>query len=125
MGFLKNIFKRKVGGTFFGNLLRSVAHTATGGLLGNGAMMLHAGDVQNDQAQKIMASNQKLQNALKQMQVSSVQGGVIANKNHGKPQIGIMDKMKMFYIQHKEYVLAAAGVVVAAAAYYFIKKNRL
>ncbi|WAC02507.1 hypothetical protein N7U66_01990 [Lacinutrix neustonica] len=37
MGFFKNLFKKKPGGTFFGNLLRKGANVATGGILGNGA----------------------------------------------------------------------------------------
>ena len=37
MGFFKNIFKKKKGGTFVGNLIRGVASTATGGVLGSGA----------------------------------------------------------------------------------------
>lgn len=36
MGFLSGIFKKKKGGTFFGNLIRGVASTATGGILGSG-----------------------------------------------------------------------------------------
>lgn len=39
MGFFKNLFKKKKGGTFVGNLIRGVASTATGGLLGNGAQL--------------------------------------------------------------------------------------
>lgn len=37
------LFKRKPGGTVFGNILRGVVRTATGGLLGNGMLMLPAG----------------------------------------------------------------------------------
>lgn len=37
MGFFKNLFKRKEGGTFVGNLFRSVAKPLTGGVLGSGA----------------------------------------------------------------------------------------
>ena len=37
MGFFKKLFKRKKGGTFFGNLLRGVSSTATGGILGSGS----------------------------------------------------------------------------------------
>lgn len=36
MSFFKNLFKRKAGGTFVGNLLRGVANKATKGKLGNG-----------------------------------------------------------------------------------------
>lgn len=37
MGFFKNLFKRKEGGTVVGNLLRGGASAATGGILGSGA----------------------------------------------------------------------------------------
>ncbi len=37
MGFLKNIFKRKEGGTFVGNLIRGGSSAMTGGILGSGA----------------------------------------------------------------------------------------
>jgi hypothetical protein len=40
MGFLKGLFKRKPGGTLVGNLLRGVAKGASGGILGNGGMMI-------------------------------------------------------------------------------------
>lgn len=47
MGFLKDIFKRKPGGTMVGNLIRGAAKTAVntfvpgaGALIGNGAMMI-------------------------------------------------------------------------------------
>lgn len=50
MGFLKNIFKRKPGGTFVGNLLRKTANTVAGAIpfvggiaskiVGQGAMMI-------------------------------------------------------------------------------------
>lgn len=36
MGWLKNLFKRKKGGTFVGNLIRGVARHYSYGLLGNG-----------------------------------------------------------------------------------------
>lgn len=40
MGFLKDLFKRKPGGTLLGNTLRGVTRSLTGGLLGNGALMI-------------------------------------------------------------------------------------
>lgn len=39
MGFFKNIFKKKRGGTVVGNLIRGVASTATGGALGSGVAL--------------------------------------------------------------------------------------
>ncbi len=44
MGLFSGIFKRKPGGTMFGNLLRGVAHQASGGVLGNGVMMISQED---------------------------------------------------------------------------------
>lgn len=39
MGFFKNIFKKKKGGTFFGNLLRGASNKLSGGVLGNGKQL--------------------------------------------------------------------------------------
>lgn len=46
MSFLGNIFKRKPGGTFFGNLIRGAvkAVPVVGGALGNGGMMISQQD---------------------------------------------------------------------------------
>lgn len=43
MGFLDGLFKKKEGGTFFGNLLRVGASSVTGGILGSGANMIPLG----------------------------------------------------------------------------------
>lgn len=40
MSFFSKIFKKKPGGTLFGNLLRIGAKSVSGGLLGNGANMI-------------------------------------------------------------------------------------
>ncbi|OUS02883.1 hypothetical protein A9Q86_02210 [Flavobacteriales bacterium 33_180_T64] len=39
MGFFSKLFKKKRGGSFFGNLIRGVANKATGGILGSGAQL--------------------------------------------------------------------------------------
>ncbi|HEY1032979.1 MAG TPA: hypothetical protein VGD89_14480 [Flavipsychrobacter sp.] len=61
--FLKKItngLKRKEGGTKFGNILRKVASTASGGALGNGALMLRPGvskeETDNNFAQSLGAA---------------------------------------------------------------------
>lgn len=36
----KNLFKKKPGGTFFGNMIRVAANKASNGVLGNGANMI-------------------------------------------------------------------------------------
>lgn len=47
MGLFKNLFKRKKGGTLVGNLIRGVANSATGGILGNGSMLIKDEPVNN------------------------------------------------------------------------------
>lgn len=39
MGFLKDLFKRKPGGTPLGNTIRGVLNKVSGGILGNGLLM--------------------------------------------------------------------------------------
>lgn len=54
MGFLKKMFKKKPGGTFFGNLVRGTASKYTGGILGNGKHMVPLqGDDAPTQTQEI------------------------------------------------------------------------
>jgi len=48
MSWLKNIFKKKPGGTFFGNLLRSGASAASGGILGQGANRIELGQTKTN-----------------------------------------------------------------------------
>ena len=44
MAFLSNVFKKKPGGTMLGNLIRTTANKATGGVLGNGASIISQED---------------------------------------------------------------------------------
>jgi len=44
MSFLKDLFKRKPGGTPLGNTVRGVLNKATGGILGNGLLMKKSDD---------------------------------------------------------------------------------
>jgi len=61
MGFLSGLFKRKEGGTFFGNLIRGAASNATGGLLGQGKDLAkwQSGQEQSDY-EEALAKNQQL-----------------------------------------------------------------
>lgn len=99
MGFLKNVFKRKEGGTFFGNIIRTVAKTYTGGILGSGAQMKQPSQPQGEMLQQAIAQSplpaveqpvspmvQPINNFLKQA-TSGVQVGV---------QAGIDDKTKYY-----------------------------
>lgn len=75
MGFFKNIFKRKKGGTFFGNLIRGVASTATGGLLGTGKDLAEwQSKTEQKEYQQALAENQRLI----QQSVAFKQGSEIA-----------------------------------------------
>lgn len=44
MAFLSTVFKKKPGGTMVGNLLRTTANRASGGVLGNGASIISQED---------------------------------------------------------------------------------
>lgn len=48
MGFLSGLFKKKPGGTFFGNLIRGVTSSATGGMLGSGANRIELGQTKTN-----------------------------------------------------------------------------
>lgn len=88
MGFLGKIFKRKEGGTFLGNMIRGVAKTYTGGILGSGAQMKQPkGEaIQEAIAQSPLPQQQpsplagNVNNFLKQsLDGVSVQGGIDPN----------------------------------------------
>jgi len=63
MGFFSNIFKRKRGGTFFGNLLRGGASALSGGLLGQGNDLARWEQEQanNEAQQHFQAQQEQLQ----------------------------------------------------------------
>ena len=85
MSFKLN-FKRKVGGTLFGNLLRKGANIASEGMLGNGAMKLTAGDssalINTDNAQRAGAALMAFNGAvpLREGQISPANPNSIALK---------------------------------------------
>ncbi len=60
MGFFKNIFKKKKGGTLFGNLIRGVANKASGGVLGNGEQLAKWEAEQAQKEQEAMVQQQIL-----------------------------------------------------------------
>lgn len=98
MGLLKKVFKRKEGGTFLGNMIRKVASSYTGGILGSGAQMKKGSKVAGEalsqaiaqsplpQTQEVSPAVQPINNFLKQA-TSGVSVGV---------QAGIDDKTKYY-----------------------------
>ena len=71
MGFFKKLFKRKKGGTFFGNLLRKASSVATGGILGSG-VGLAAWEAKQEQKdmQALQAAQEKELKAIQQRQAA-------------------------------------------------------
>lgn len=68
MGFFKDLFKRKKGGTLVGNLIRGVASSATGGVLGNGTQ-LRAWEAEQE-AKKFDALNGQISQLTQQLQAN-------------------------------------------------------
>lgn len=67
MGFFKTLFKKKKGGTFFGNLIRGAANKATGGILGNG-VQLAKNDAKIEQREYNQAVQAQVQKQLRASQ---------------------------------------------------------
>ena len=95
------IFKRKPGGTFFGNLIRKTASQLSGGVLGNGAMMLEA------PAGTMQATAQRVQ---------EVAAGVVVTDPTVK---GIA--VRAIWAKYKVWIFAGLGLITAFIIY---KKTR-
>lgn len=95
------IFKRKPGGTFFGNLIRRTANQLSGGVLGNGAMMLDA------QPATMQATAQRVQ---------EVAAGVVVTDPIVK---GIA--VRAIWTKYKIWILSSIGLITAFVIY---KKTR-
>lgn len=80
MSFFSNIFKKKSGGTVVGNLIRGVASTATGGILGQGTELAKW---EAEQAQ--IAYDKTVQDAVtaKLMENANYQAGVGLSNDSG------------------------------------------
>lgn len=70
MGFFGKIFKRKKGGTFVGNLIRSVSSKATGGILGNGSGLAKWEAEQEGKEAKAAAIHQQNMNRMRTAQAT-------------------------------------------------------
>lgn len=126
MGFLSGLFKRKKGGTKLGNMLRGVASTATGGLLGSGAGLKAWEESQNlseiqDLKMQLMKANQPNkgfqagQNFVTKVALPLTEGG------QPNPTIGqsvLTESLK------KNWYFIAGGVLALVAGMYFIMKPK-
>ena len=110
---LKDLFKRKPGGTVVGNLLRGAASATTGGLLGRGAMMLKEGETTEK-------SNAKL--------ASKAGAAAMAFNNAGASTSGGTEKnvklgATIQWFKDKWYYVAGA-IVVVTGLFIFIKRSK-
>jgi hypothetical protein len=107
-GFLKKIFKRKVGGTMVGNLLRKVSNQMSGGVLGNGMMKLQAGET-------VAESNDRIADRLSNV----VAAGVVADKT-----TGFIDEVQSKIKQGgSKMFLWIGGIALALIAFLFVRKK--
>lgn len=126
MGFFSNIFKKKKGGTFVGNLIRGAASTATGGVLGSGAGLARW---EAEQDAKVMNDLQKQIQDLKSYNGKQVGSDLVNSAiNNGlaskqtSPNMGesiVLTTLK----KHWMWFLGAA-VVLVGVLYYFASGNK-
>ncbi len=116
MGLLKNIFKKKPGGSVVGNLLRGVADKFTGGLASQiFKPKIAAGGIDQDELQK------SIQNGIggllaqqQQKQIQTIVPGDLPQKE------SLMDKLKGISMYMWGGIAAALGLVY----YFFIRTSK-
>lgn len=121
MGFFKKIFKKKKGGTFFGNLIRGASSAATGGILGSGADLAKW---EQNQYQKEQVLAEKQQNAL---QLGRSFGKRFEPYFQGVTNSPAAERIKNDAAKDwikKNWWMIALPVVVLLGAVYFIAKKR-
>lgn len=118
MGLFKNVFKRKEGGTFLGNMVRGVARQYSGGLLGNGMMMLKPGQSAKSNNELTSA---KVVSALKQGANATVDslGNMLVNEQPAGEQVVTKAKFVM-----QKYGVYIAGGVAALVGLFFLTKRK-
>lgn len=119
MGFLSNIFKKKKGGTFVGNLLRGGASAFTGGLLGSGAGLQkwEAEQAQKEQEQMFQQLAQQNQGYnVGQNLVKGVAVPAMANGGGNQPNVG--ESVFMETMKKRWYIPAGVIAFVGGLAYW-------
>lgn len=108
MGFFKKLFKRKPGGTMFGNLLRGVSSQVTGGILGSGIglQQWEQKEAQKAHNQQQIANQQAALNAGKQF------GAAINNQSLGG---GLSIGEKQTFMDKHGLTVVIGGIVATLA----------
>ncbi|TJY33384.1 hypothetical protein [Pontimicrobium aquaticum] len=129
MGLFGNLFKKKKGGTFFGNLLRGVSSAATGGILGSGAG-LAKWEAEQNQKEYDAAVKKQAQEMLKNNPAYN------AGRNLGEPYAGAINQavnnseaakelqnqqVKAWFKRNWYYLVGA--IVVIGGIWWYMKKG--
>ena len=127
MGFFSNIFKKKKGGTLFGNLLRGAASTATGGILGSGAGLAkweaEQEQIEYDKAYK--ATQERLQQNAAYNAGRSTGNMINLSSDPNDPAVKQTEKnaTKLFFKKFGAWI-ALAAVAVIGGTIFLTKKFR-
>lgn len=132
MGFLKNIFKKKEGGSKLGNLLRGVSSSFTGGILGSGAGLAKsdaefARRREEEAIRNFMATPPITPNGYKQLGQNLVDNTMVPFMTNGQGQTSPMIGQSVFYATMKKNWIAIvlAVALFGGAIYYFAsRKNK-
>lgn len=124
MGFFKNLFKKKKGGTLLGNLVRGVANKASGGILGNGVQL-----AKNDAKIEQREYNQAVQvEAQRQLAKNpAFQAGQTATSKitiPGVPSIPSESKMDLKAYAKKYWGYAVGALAVIGGIVYVTKSKK-
>lgn len=117
VGLFSNIFKKKPGGTLFGNLLRGAASHFTGGMLGSGANRIELGQTQTN-AQIAAAQAEQMGVAPPPNPALAAAAGVVMSN----PQVQQAAKEAAF-AKAKPFLIGG-GIIAAIIALVFVLKPK-
>ncbi len=124
MGFFSNIFKKKKGGTFVGNLIRSGAKAATGGLLGNGDSLRQWEESQaiQEQTQAVQQSAQATANQIGSILGNALKPSVDSAMN-SKPVTDAQNMVASAWIKKNWWKLATPLLLIIGLTVYLTKRS--
>jgi hypothetical protein len=133
MGFFKKLFKRKRGGTMFGNLLRGAASAATGGVLGSGAGLAAWEAKQRPEVHPVstLAHSSAILPQSKNRSIDGKQMGAdLLNKiiipntgNGGQTNQTLGNSVMTEQLKKKWYIPTGILIFVAAVTYFITQKS--
>lgn len=125
MGFFSKIFKKKKGGTFFGNLIRGVASTATGGVLGSGKKLAEwqAKEEQKEYEQALAEQQALIKNSAGYKQGADIAqpfSGVLTDSPEAKK---LQNNQVKAWLKRNWYIVAIPVVALVGAVIYFARRK--